>query len=225
MKNYIKKKLNEELKLIEALKLKSWGEYVKLVSKAYQEAPEFDANVVKHWNALNESNHKLFKRLISKVDVIFVTNDKSMVGSINISGKEYPIEYVSGDPYPNQSEMKADVEKNGVLKISIDYSDHPIFSLEDNVVFRTVHDYIVHILGNTQFGAKGEIASYNLHAKLVPREAVPAIFTEVVGQACVAVDTGSFPVQKIALLKGFDYYDVGKVEGYDVEDKELVKNK
>ena len=117
--------------------------------------------------------------------------------------------------------MKADLQKTGTLKINIDYSEHPVFSVKDNIVFRTVHDYIVHILGNKQFGAQGEIASYNLHAKLVPKEAIPAIFTEVVGQACTRVITGSFPIQKIAILKGFDYLNVGKVEDYDIKDKEL----
>jgi hypothetical protein len=101
---------------------------------------------------------------------------------------------------------------------------HPIFSLIDNIVFRTVHDYIVHILGGKQFGAQGEIASYNLHAKMVPPDAIPAIFTEVVGQACVAVTTGSFPsIQKIAVLKGFDFINVGKVDdtNYEIKDKTL----
>ena len=208
----------------EALKLKNWDEYVKIVAKAYNEAPDYDASAVHHWNSLNASNHTLFKRLLSKVNIIFTTNDKSKVGSIEIMGKTYPIEYFNGEPYSAQSQMKDDVMKNNTIKISIDYSDHTIFSVQDNVIFRTVHDYIVHILGNKQFGARGEIASYNLHVKLVPKDAVPAIFTEVVGQASVAVTSGSFPSkQKIAVLKGFDYYNVGKVDDHEIKNKELVK--
>jgi hypothetical protein len=215
MKNFIKKLLTEKLLL------KSWDEYAKLVTKAYAEAPEYESDAVRHWNALNQSNYTLFKRLLSKINVLFVTIDKSKVGSINILGKEYKIIYQAGEPYATQSEMKADLQNTGTLKINIDYSEHPVFSVEDNIVFRTVHDYIVHILGNKQFGAQGEIASYNLHAKLVPREAIPAIFTEVVGQACTRVVTGSFPVQKIAILKGFDYLNIGKVEDYEIKNKEL----
>ena len=60
---------------------------------------------------------------------------------------------------------------------------------------------------------------------MVPKDAVPAIFTEVVGQASIAVTSGSFPSkQKIAVLKGFDYYNVGNVDDYEINNKELVKN-
>ena len=34
---------------------------------------------------------------------------------------------------------------------------------------------------------------------------------------------GSFPEQKIAILKDFDFYEIGKVKGYNVVDKELIK--
>lgn len=211
----------------EKLMLKSWGDYAKLVAAAYEAAPDYDASVVHHWNSLNQSNYTLFKRLLSKVKIIFTTNNEGNIGNVNILGREYKIVYHAGEPYTTQTEMKADFQKTGTLKISIDYSDHPVFSLVDNIVFRTVHDFIVHILGNKQFGSQGEIASYNLHAKLVPKDAIPAIFTEVVGQACVAVTTGSFPQkQKIAILKGFDYINVGKVDdaSLEIKNKEL-KNK
>ena len=57
---------------------------------------------------------------------------------------------------------------------------------------------------------------------MVPKDAVPAIFTEVVGQASIAVTSGSFPSkQKIAVLKGFDYYNVGKVDDYEINNKEI----
>lgn len=220
------KNLYENKKEItEKLLLKNWDEYVELVSKAYLEAPDFDNDAVHHWESLRESNYTLFKRLLSKVDVIFTTTNKSDVGSINIMNRKFPIDYIlESEQYKTQEEMKNDYEKTGKLKISIDYSVHPIFSLKDNIVFRTVHDFIVHILGNHTFSAKGEIASYNRHAKLAPNDALPALFTEVVGQACVAVTTKTFPKQKIAILKGFDYNEVGKVEGYDIEQKTLTKD-
>jgi hypothetical protein len=211
----------------EKLLLKNWDRYTELVAQAYLDAPIYDNKAKKNWEALNESNYRLFRRLLSKVDIIFTTEFESEVGSVNIMGREFPIEYLpSSEQYQSQKEMKADYEKTGKLKISVDYSDHPIFSVEDNIVFRTVHDFIVHILGDHEFGAKGEIASYNNHAKLAPPEALPALFTEIVGQAAVFVTTGNFPVQKIAILKGFDYTQVGEVEDYEIENKTLVsKNK
>jgi hypothetical protein len=211
--------------ITEKLILKNWDKYVELVSQAYLDAPDFEPDVTSHWEILKESNYKLFKRLLSKVDVIFTSENKSEVGSVNILGRKFPIIYLpSSEQYKTQQEMKSDYENTGKLKISIDYSDHPIFSVKDNIVFRTVHDFIVHILGNHGFGAKGEIASYNRHAKLAPPDALPALFTEVVGQACVTIATNSFPKQKITVLKGFDYTQVGKVDDYDVEDKTLTKD-
>jgi len=206
--------------------LKDWTLYSELVTQAYMEAPDYDSSVVKHWNTLNQSNYTLFKRLLSKVNVVFYSTDKSKVGTINILGKDYKIIYqADGEEYQSQQEMKSDFEATGTLKVSIDHSNHPIFSVADNIVFRTVHDYIVHILGNHDFSAKGEIASYNRHAKLAPKEAIPAIFTEVVGQACFAIVKGSFPKQKIAILDGFDYNNVGMIDdtNYEIVDKKLVK--
>lgn len=226
LRSLIKRIINENKLISEKLVLKDYGEYIKLVADAYNLAPEYDPSVVKHWNALRESNYKMWRKLISKVKVIFVTENKSDAGSLNILGKRYPIEYLKGgQPYETQPEMMRDFKENGVLKINIDYSDHPIFSVADNVVGRTVHDFIVHILGNKNFGGKGEIAAYNLHVKLAPKEAVPALFTEVVGQASFAIVKGGFPVQKIAVLDGFDYYNLGVVddENYIIKDKLLMK--
>lgn len=211
--------------LQEAMLLKTWDEYRKLVTQAYEQAPAMEPGAAGHWHALNASNHRLFKQLLSRVKIIFVSGEQHMGGHVlTIDGRQYPVEYFpGGQPYDTQPQMKGDYEQTGTLRISIDYSDHPIFSVEDNIVFRTVHDFIVHIQGNHPFGAKGEIASYNLHSKLAPLDALPALFTEVVGQACFAVTHGDFPQQKIAVLKGFDYRQVGKVEGYDIQNKELVK--
>lgn len=212
-------------RLDEKLMLKDWGTYIGLVAEAYENAPDYDSSVVPLWNKLNQSNYVLWKRLLSKVNVVFTTEDKSKVGKINILGRDYPIKFLNGEPYSSQQEMKSDFEKTGNLKISIDYSNHPVFNTKDNIVFRTVHDYIVHILGNHDFSGKGEIASYNLHVKLAPNDVAPAIFTEVVGQASYFLTKGNFPKQKIAILDGFDFHKVGVIDNdnYEIVDKELVK--
>ena len=220
---WIKDKESNLRDVSEKLMLKDWAQYRKLVAEAYDNAPEFDSNVVHHWNDLNESNHILFKRLLSKTKIILVSSEDEMGGnSLFLQDEPYEIQKVDGDPYPTQKVMKEEWERTGSLMISVDYSNHPVFSIADNVIFRCVHDFIVHILGNHEFGDKGEIASYNNHAKIIPPNALPALFTEVIGQACYAVERGTFPIQKIALLEGFDYKNVGVVSGYKVVDKVLV---
>ncbi len=206
----------------EKLVLKDYSLYIKKVANAYKEAPDFEESEKYRWNILNDSNHTFFKRLLSKVIVVFCTTDKSKDGTkISIMDKEFDVVYKKDDPYGSQKEMREDYFKNKELLISMDYSEHPIFSVEENIVFRTVHDYIVHILADVDFSGKGEIAAFNAHSKLAPNESVPAIFTEVVGQASYFLTFGNFPKQKITILKGFDYQNVGDVEGCDVENKEL----
>ena len=56
--------------------LKDQNLFAKIVADEYDKLPDYDENVIQHQKALNESNHKLFKRLISKANVIFVTKDK-----------------------------------------------------------------------------------------------------------------------------------------------------
>lgn len=225
LKHILKETLNKlkETQISEKMMLKNWQKYRELVAKAYDDAPSKDSTAIKHWTSLNKSNHTLFKRLLSKTKIILVSEDDSKVGTtLSLEGNNYTIEKIDGEPYANQAEMRNSWKNTKEVKISIDYSDHPVFSVADNVIFRCVHDFIVHILGNHPFGDKGEIASYNLHAKLAPPDALPALFTEIVGQACYAVEYGSFPEQKIAVLDGFDYTEVGKVTGYDVQNKALV---
>jgi len=208
--------------LSEKLLLKDWNVYRKMVAEAYKNAPSFEESAVKHWEALNASNHTLFKRLLSKTKIILISEDDSQVGTLlELAGRPYIIEKIEGEPYDSQKEMKEQWEQTGNLMISIDHSTHPIFNISDNVIFRCVHDFIVHILGDHPFGDKGEIASYNNHAKMAPPDALPALFTEVVGQACYAVEYGEFPEQKITILEGFNYRDVGSVQGYEIKNKEL----
>ena len=204
-----------------------WDKYIKLVAQAYMEAPEFEQSEVWRWESLKNSNYTWWRRLLSKVEVIFVSSNdqyKDGPGRLNIFDKEYTIQYLEGgQPYSTQEEMKKDYVENNRLYVSSDYSEHPVLTFIDNIVFRTVHDFIVHILADVDFTGLGEIKAYNAHAKLLPPDARPAAFTEVVGQAACFLTHGEFPVQKITTIPGFDYLEVGKVDGYDVVNKELVK--
>lgn len=194
-----KLKVVAEGMIIESIQLKDFGEYSKLVSKAYQDAPEMDAKAVPSWKALIAHIETLYKRLTGVVKV----------------------EFVDGDPYPNAEEMTRQVKKTKVLKIWKGGTGHPIWTVDQNLKFRAVHDYYSHIVSRQPFGTKGEIRAYNTHIKMAPPAAVPALFTEIVGQACTSVVTGEFPVQKIAFLPGFDYYHLGRVEGHEIVNKEL----
>ena len=200
----------DEEELDEKLALKpgagGWDKYAQLVGKAYMEAPDFDPDAVSSYKAMIPFIEKMFKQIQTRVKV----------------------EFVNYHPYKDADELRQDVKETGVLRIATADSDHPIFTNEQNVKFRAIHDYMSHIqaIGSrgTEFSLRGEIAAYNVHLKTIPKAAIPALFTEVIGQVCAYYYLGGrFPdEQKIAILDGFDYINVGKVKGMDIKDKELV---
>lgn len=162
--------------------------FARAVADAYEAAPLFDEAAIPSYEALAKSLEKTYKQILSKVRV----------------------EFVEGQPYADEKEMSDAVKKSGVLYISTDFNVHPFFTPEQNLKFRAVHDWYTHIATGSEFSQRGEIKSYNAQAKVTPRAALPALFTEVVGQAMYATVHGNFPEQKVAILKGFDYYNVGE---------------
>ena len=201
---------NWRLFLDEKLMLKpgpqGWDFYAELVGSAYLAAPKFEARAVSSFEALTPFIEKMFNQIQSRVD----------------------IEFVDHHPYESAEQLRQEVSRTGVMKISTADAEHDIFDPEMNAKFRAIHDYMSHIqaIGSrgTDFTLRGEIASYNTHLKTIPPAGIPALFTEVVGQVCAYYKLGgTFAEQKICLLDGFDYINVGEVEGYTIVNKELVE--
>jgi len=222
--------------IVEKITVKDFNSFYKNVTLAYNLSPIKDSEVTSHWDSLNKSNHQWINKISNEVDLIFVSSDskyKEKENTINLNNKTFKLIY-GNDPYSSQQEMKNDYTRNKRILISIDYSEHPVFSIKDNIIFRFVHDYLIHIKGNYSFG-RGEINSYNLHAKLAPKDALPALFTEVVGQASAYMvsqeiykNNGTFPPQKICVLYGFDFVNVGniidgKYKYYDIINGQVVE--
>jgi hypothetical protein len=204
-----RKFLNEE-PLNEKMMLKpgpnGWDLYAKLVGEAYLAAPKFEQRAVPHFEALTPFINKMFDQISTRVD----------------------IQFVDYHPYKDAQQLRDEVKQTGVLRIATIDAEHDIFDEETNAKFRAIHDYMAHIqaIGSrgTEFTLKGELAAYNTHLKTIPQQAIPALFTEVVGQVCANfVQGGVFAEQKICLLDGFDYTNIGVVDGYDIINKELVK--
>jgi len=213
----LKRIINEELEnfleeeqLNEKLMLKKgkngWWKFSQLVAEAYKAAPMMDQEAVKGYKILEEWLHKHFGRISQ--DVRF--------------------EFVPEHVYTSAKDLQRRVKSEGVMYVSTLDADHPVWTGEEglitNTMFRAWHDWEGHIVKGKGFSLQGEIAAYNAHARMVPREAVPVLFTEVVGQICCFYQNGKNNCeQKAAILPGFDYINVGVVEGYDIVDKQLVK--
>lgn len=180
--------------LSEKMMRENFDNYAKLVTAAYAARPVLEEEAVGLWKALADHNEKMMRKVRSRIDVEFVDNYDDI-------------------GYETAEEMNRRVKDEKKMIVDTRFSDHQVWTKEQNWVFRAVHDYIVHIGGGHPFGLRGELASYNLHAKLVPVSIRPAIFSEVVGQVCTEIVTGNFPdPQKVCILHGFDYTKVGSID-------------
>jgi hypothetical protein len=179
-----------------------WDLYAKLVGEAYMRAPKFEQRAVPHYQALIPWVEKMYTRIQSGVK----------------------IEPVGYHPYNSAVSLRKAVGSTGVMKVSTADADHAMFDAETNMKFRAVHDYMAHIQRTRAFSLQGEIASYNDHMRMVPPKGAPALFTEVIGQISAFYLNGKTnQEQKICLLDGFDYFNIGQVDGYSIVNKQLVK--
>ena len=178
-------------KLLEArLMPVDWNEYLEAVANAYLKAPMYEANAIPSWQALITHIEKLYRQLQSR----------------------YQVEFTEDNPYQTADQMANEIDQTGIIRVYSGGTQHPVWTPEQNLQFRAVHDIFAHIYGNYDFSGRGEIASYNRHAAMAPPSALPALFTEVVGQASVNERKGFFPPQKIAILQGFDFRRVGYMD-------------
>lgn len=186
------------------LTLKKYDKFCEEVADAYDKLPQKQEDQSWRWDALIDHVDSFFKQMQSKVKVKFV----------------------EGQPYQSAKEMRDKVKETGVLEISNEGNEHPIFTPEQNLRFRAVHDYIVHIIpgdAGPDFSEKGEIKAFNLHRKLAPKDAWPALFTEVAAQACYANARGEFPEQKVSILPQFDPLNVGNYSDGSPVDPEAAR--
>lgn len=106
--------------------------YMITVAESYEAAPLRDDRAVAAWQALNRSTmDKLMKRL---------------------AGGQIDVQYTKGDPYAAYTDdprqqikyMLYDMVVFHRLIIFTGSSEHPVFSEEENVAFRAVHDFFAH---------------------------------------------------------------------------------
>ena len=103
--------------------------------------------------------------------------------------------YVNYDPYNDLEEMTKDI-KRGLLKISQLHNVHPLFTKEQNLRFRAIHDY-AHYSIQADFSLEGEYRTYLEQSRHCLASSVPALYTEIVLQASHMVYFGEFPIQKL----------------------------
>lgn len=134
------------------------------------------------------------------------------------------IRYVEHEPYDTADQQHYDMQ-GGRLFISTKHNEHPVFTPEQNLQYRVVHDATGHVPASTilatygevqnhvvynddpdavpPFSTDGELAAWaNQLAYMVARNAAPtairAAFTETIGQLAAATALGGFPARQLA---------------------------
>lgn len=231
---------------------KGWDKFIKLVAEAYRNAPEFEDRAVYGYLRMMPYLARIDKQIKTTVDVEEVPyhpyrSSKGMRRQIKKTGKfmvstadsDHPIfnnqfkhQILSDDDlFDKYLDAAANAPSGFGERISfserVDLKNKliEIDFAQANTFFRTVHDFQAHVQGEMGFSKQGEFSAYNLHAKQMPNACIPVLFTEVVGQISCFYDSGKKNCgQKAAILDGFDFFQLGSVEGYDIINKELVKN-
>ena len=107
----------------------------------------------------------------------------------------FRVEFVDYDPYPTMQSMACDIKACNVMKISTLNNDALLDPLV-NLMFRAIHDFD-HCLNRTSFSPEGEIeAGKQFLARCNDRLGRAFLFSEIIAQAVVFSETGSFAKQK-----------------------------
>ncbi len=207
------------------------GIFQRLVAATYKLAPVSDPTALPAFQELSRKLARQNDFLRHKYNFIPSSGDhyasfKQLRRSIDTqrqSGKRRADMYVYAEP-PGPE----DAAQQG----------HPVFTNDQNVMIRGVHDAIAHLGGNHPFSARGEYGAYNRHLKTLCNVqdaragrclAAAALFTEIVGQTSYYYVYGQFAPQKAVFLPDFNFYNVGmlsttsKLNGFFVvQGKNLV---
>jgi hypothetical protein len=205
-KNWLK---NETLALAGSYK---GGVFQRLVAASYKLAPVSDPaarpafeELVRKMSRQNDFLRHDYRFVPSSGD--HYSSLKQLRRSIDIqrqSGKRRAEMYVYAEPPGPEDDTKQ--------------QGHPVYSNDQNVMIRGVHDAIGHLGGDHPFSARGEYGAYNRHLKTLCNVqdakagrclAAGALFTEIVGQTSYYYVYGQFAHQKAVFLPDFDYFNVG----------------
>ena len=152
------------------------------IAKAYSAMPPFDEKAVPAWKALAAE---------SKIQADAIRQQ------LKVDVSDEP------EPYRTAAEMCEDVHKNKHFTVSRANSEHPVWSQEDNINFRIVHDVLGHCQSGGDFSWRGENLACGVHFPLVSPLAREALFTECIGQVAYRSFYKGFGPQKVGFLSEF----------------------
>lgn len=155
---------------------------LKPIAEAYAKAPTYDQKAAAAFKELADDS---------------VRRAETLKQQLHIEVTDNP------EPYANAQEMADDIHKKRHFVVSRANSEHPIWTVDQNVAFRIVHDVLGHAVSGGDFGWQGENLACAAHFPLLTTTAQAALFTECIAQTAYAAFYRSFGPQKVALFPQF----------------------
>lgn len=165
----------------------------KRIGDAYDALPDFDPRAVPAYKAMAEETGRQF-------DHITKPHSKGGMG--------IDIDVTKHDPYGAKDvrdipgEIRDDVQNHNRLRVfsTASTGGHPLFTNDQNDMFRGVHDVFGHLGSGRGIDRHGEDAAFQKHSQMFSPLARGAMATETRGQNAALHKHGDFPTQKVALL-------------------------
>jgi hypothetical protein len=157
----------------------SFEDQLQEIAQAYAEAPAYDAKAAAAWI-------ELARDCQSRAQVL--------QGQLHVEIVDDP------HPYKTADEMRKDVRDKQHIFVTRAYPQHPVWSLDQMVAYRLVHDVLGHCASGGDWGWHGENQACAAHFPLLNEEAQKALFTEALGQSAFMAVYGQLGPQKIAFL-------------------------
>src|SRR5574343_605156 len=131
------------------------------------------------------------------VDPLAIPSYKSLIRDVKglSPSIDAAIYCVDIDPYVTAAHMFEDIRTRR-LCVSTLHNEHPLFTPEENLKSRAVHDWY-HYKALADFSLEGEYETYLWQCEACAPESRPALYTEVVLQAAHKVLYGEFMQQKV----------------------------
>jgi hypothetical protein len=160
----------------------NWTDQIQEIAEAYATAPAYDPKAGPAWKELANDSVRRMEVLAQQIDIEIVDDP---------------------EPYSSSQEMCEDVHNKRKCKVSRANSEHPIWSVDENVAFRVVHDVLGHCVSGGDFGWVGENQACAAHFPLLSPLAQQALFSECIAQTAYSQYYRAFGPQKIVLLPQF----------------------
>jgi hypothetical protein len=157
------------------------------IAQAYDRMPAYSPEAVPAFQQMARETERQFD---------FMTKPRRR-GGLGIE-----VQVQEEDPYAKFQELQHDVLNNHRVKVvsTSVHGGHPVFTNDQNDMFRAVHDTFGHIGAQRGFDFDGEEGAFQKHAAMYSPLARRAMATETRGQNAALRATGDFQEQKVGLL-------------------------